>query len=110
MGGVVGVLLIGLLAEPVMTGGIKGLFHGGGWELLGKQALGMAVVTVYAFVVTFILGKAIDMAMGFRVSSEDETAGIDFAEHAETAYAEGVHGHQMTHRPLSDPTHRHHRN
>ena len=31
--------------------------------------------------------------VGFRVSKEAETSGIDFALHAETAYAEGVHGH-----------------
>jgi Amt family ammonium transporter len=38
--------------------------------------------------------------MGFRVSAEDETAGVDFTQHAETAYAEGVHGH-MAHRRSS---------
>ncbi len=28
------------------------------------------------------------------MSAEDETTGVDFTQHAETAYAEGVHGHQ----------------
>jgi Amt family ammonium transporter len=37
--------------------------------------------------------------MGFRVSAEDETTGVDFTQHAETAYAEGVHGHQPARRP-----------
>ena len=37
--------------------------------------------------------------MGFRVSAEDETTGVDFTQHAETAYAEGVHGHQPSRRP-----------
>lgn len=36
---------------------------------------------------------------GFRVSANDETTGIDFTQHAETAYAEGVHGHVPTQRP-----------
>ena len=40
VGGVVGVLLIGLLATEVMTGGAQGLFYGGGFAQLGKQALG----------------------------------------------------------------------
>ena len=48
----------------------------------------------------------IDRVMGFRLSPEDETAGVDFTQHAETAYAEGVHGHQMSHRPLFDATQR----
>jgi Amt family ammonium transporter len=93
VGGIVGTLLIGLLANQVMTGGIEGLFYGGGLAQLGKQLVGVLVVAAYAFSVTFALGKGIDRVIGFRVTEEDETAGIDFALHAETAYAEGVHGH-----------------
>ncbi|MFI6167717.1 ammonium transporter [Nocardia sp. NPDC051052] len=93
VGGIVGTVLIGLLATQVMTGGVRGLFFGGGFAQLGKQLVGVLVVAAYAFVVTFVLGKIIDRTIGFRVSQEDETAGIDFALHAETAYAEGVHGH-----------------
>ncbi len=98
VGGVVGVFLIGLLASEVMTGGPEGLFFGGGLTQLGKQALAIPVVAIYAFTVSFLLGKLIDRTMGFRISAEDETAGIDFAQHAETAYSEGVHGHS-TKRP-----------
>ncbi|MGW4768648.1 ammonium transporter [Nocardia sp. NPDC004278] len=93
VGGVVGTLLIGLLANQVMTGGVEGLFYGGGFTQLGKQLVGVLAVAAYAFTVTFVLGKGIDRFLGFRVSKDDETAGIDFALHAETAYAEGVHGH-----------------
>jgi Amt family ammonium transporter len=99
VGGVVGVILIGFLATAVMTGGPRGLLYGGGLALLGKQALGVVVVGAYAFAVSFVLGKIIDKVMGFRVSAEDETSGIDFTQHAETAYAEGVHGHQPVRRP-----------
>ncbi|MDH6243251.1 ammonium transporter [Mycobacterium sp. OTB74] len=104
VGGVVGVLLIGLLATDVMTGGARGLFYGGGFAQLGKQLLAVVVVALYAFSATFVLGKAIDKVMGFRVSAEDETAGVDFTQHAETAYAEGVHGHLGTRRPSSSLT------
>lgn len=48
-----------------------------------------------------MLGKIIDKMMGFRVSAEDETAGVDFTQHAETAYAEGVHGHLGHRRPAN---------
>ena len=54
----------------------------------------------YAFAVTYCLARLIDKIMGFRVSPEDEAGGVDFAQHAETAYAEGVHGHQQVRRPL----------
>ncbi|MFC9439674.1 ammonium transporter [Nocardia sp. NPDC057030] len=93
VGGIVGTVLIGLLATQVMTGGVEGLFFGGGLAQLGKQLVGVLVVAAYAFVVTFLLGKLIDRTVGFRVSQDEETTGIDFALHAETAYAEGVHGH-----------------
>ena len=101
VGGVVGVLLIGLLATEVMTGGPQGLFYAGGFGQLGKQALAAVVVGAYAFSVSFVLAKMIDRIMGFRVSAEDETTGVDFTQHAETAYAEGVHGHQPSRRPGS---------
>ncbi len=100
VGGVVGVLLIGLLATPTMTGGPSGLFFGGGLEQLGKQALGAVVVSVYAFAVSYGLARLIDLTIGFRISAEDEAGGVDFAQHAETAYAEGVYGHQQVRRPI----------
>jgi ammonium transporter, Amt family len=101
VGGVVGVLLIGLLATEVMTGGARGLFYGGGFAQLGKQSLGALVVGAYAFAVSYVLAKLIDRFMGFRVSAEDETTGVDFTQHAETAYAEGVHGYQPSRRLTS---------
>ena len=58
------------------------------------------VVAVYAFAVTYGLATVIDRLMGFRLSAEDEASGVDFAQHAETAYAEGVHGHQQARRPI----------
>jgi Amt family ammonium transporter len=103
VGGVVGVLLIGLLATDVMTGGANGLLYGGGFDQLGKQALAMIVVGAYAFAVSFAIAKVIDRTLGFRVSPEDEAAGVDFTQHAETAYAEGVHGHQPFRRKLERP-------
>jgi Amt family ammonium transporter len=102
VGGVVGVLLIGLLATEVMTAGPQGLFYGGGLAQLGKQALGAVVVAVYAFTVSYALAKLIDRVMGFRVSAEDEATGVDFTQHAETAYAEGVHGHLPSRRPAAE--------
>jgi ammonium transporter, Amt family len=99
VGGVVGVSLIGLLATAVMTSGPQGLFYGGGFAQLGKQALAIVVVALYAFTVSFVLAKAIDRVMGFRLSAEDETTGVDFTQHAETAYAEGVQGHLPLRRP-----------
>jgi ammonium transporter, Amt family len=81
VGGVVGTLAIGLVANN----GI-GLFYGGGFSQLGKQALGAGSVMVYAFVVTLIIAFLMDKTMGLRVPESVENSGIDLAEHAETGY------------------------
>ena len=62
--------------------------------------MAIVVVAAYAFTVSYGLAKLIDRFMGFRISAEDEASGVDFTQHAETAYAEGVHGHQQVRRPL----------
>ena len=45
------------------------------------------------------LAMLIERIMGFRVSAEDEIGGVDLSQHAETAYTEGVSGHQQVRRP-----------
>ncbi|MFJ4812778.1 ammonium transporter [Streptomyces longwoodensis] len=93
VGGIVGTLLIGVFAERAMTGGTEGLLYGGGLAQLGKQLVAVVVVAVYAFGVTFAIGKALDRLMGFRASEEQEHTGLDLTVHAETAYDHGVLGH-----------------
>ncbi|PVE05635.1 ammonia channel protein [Streptomyces scopuliridis RB72] len=76
VGGVIGTLLVGVLA----TGGVGGLSQ------LGKQAVGAFSVMAYSFVVSWILAKIVDATIGFRASEDDETSGVDMAYHAESAY------------------------
>ncbi|MFF9160462.1 ammonium transporter [Streptomyces longwoodensis] len=93
VGGIVGTLLIGVFAERAMTGGTEGLLYGGGLAQLGKQLVAVVVVAVYAFGVTFAIGKVLDRLVGFRASEEQEHTGLDLTVHAETAYDHGVLGH-----------------
>ena len=90
VGGLVGCLFIGFFGTGRVAGAggasADGLFYGGGLELLGKQALGAGAVLVYSFVITMILGFAIEKTIGFRLDPEDQDAGIDLVEHAETGY------------------------
>ncbi|MFI2186115.1 ammonium transporter [Streptomyces sioyaensis] len=86
VGGVVGSLLIGFFATGGVQSKAKGLFYGGGFEQLGKQAVGVVCVLLYSLVVSYVLAKVIDLVMGFRVGEDEEVAGIDQAAHAETAY------------------------
>ncbi|MGY1455096.1 ammonium transporter [Streptomyces sp. SS8] len=76
VGGVIGTLLVGALA----TDGVGGLTQ------LGKQAAGAFSVMAFSFTVSWILAKLVDAVVGFRASEDDETAGLDQAYHAETAY------------------------
>ncbi|MFH8595924.1 ammonium transporter [Streptomyces rimosus] len=99
VGGVVGSLLIGLFATGGVQSDAKGLFYGGGLEQLGKQAVGVVCVLSYSLVVSFLLAKIIDWVMGFRVSEDEEVAGVDQAAHAETAYDFGGTGGGAVARP-----------
>jgi ammonium transporter, Amt family len=86
VGGIIGSLIIGLLATATVTGGAEGLFYGGGLGQLGKQAVAVVAVGGYSFVLTYVIGFIIDKTIGFRISHDDELAGIDETTHAETAY------------------------
>lgn len=87
VGGIFGSLSIGFFGSSAVNSiGLDGLFYGGGTALLGKQALAVAMVAGYSFFVTLILGYAIEKTIGFRVSKESELEGVDFNEHAESAY------------------------
>ncbi|MFI9275355.1 ammonium transporter [Kitasatospora sp. NPDC052896] len=86
VGGAIGSLLIGFFATGHVGQSARGLFYGGGVGQLGKQALGVLVVATYSFVISWLLGQAIQRTIGFRVAEDVEVAGIDQAEHAESAY------------------------
>ena len=85
VGGILGALLIGLFGTA-MVNGANGVFYHGGWTLMGHQILAVAAVVAYSFIVSYILALLIEKTVGFRVSEEDEVAGLDLSQHAETAY------------------------
>ena len=41
---------------------------------------------IYSFVLAFVIGIILDRTKGFRVTNEDEIAGIDTVVHGEDAY------------------------
>jgi Amt family ammonium transporter len=86
VGGLLGTVLVGFLATADAPAGIDGLFYGGGVDQLWRQVVGAVSVMVFSFVVTYVLGTVLQRTIGFRLDEEDEVAGIDSFEHAETAY------------------------
>lgn len=106
VGGIVGCLYIGLFGTGRVAGAggasADGVFYGGGFGLLGKQAIGAGSVLVYSFVITFVLGTVINKTIGFRLDPEDEETGVDLFEHAETGYElAGVGGGSAFHAAVS---------
>jgi Amt family ammonium transporter len=86
VGGLVGTLAIGFLATAEAPAAVDGLFYGGGLDQLRAQAIGAFAVLAYSFVVTWVIGKLLDVTIGFRIDSDAEISGIDLDQHAETAY------------------------
>ena len=97
MNGIWGTLAVGLFATPTAPGysianasgeEIKGLFYGGGFELLGLQILGFVAVAAWTAVTITILFLVIKSTIGLRASREEEIKGLDITEHGLTsAYA-----------------------
>ena len=81
IGGIVGALLTGVFAVKDI-GGTAGLLEGNGAQVVA-QLLGVGVTVVYGLVMTFIILKVIDLAIGLRVSEEEEREGLDIALHGE---------------------------
>ena len=83
IGGIVGALLTGIFAAP-MLGGF------GEVESIGLQLWiqfkGVLFTVVYTGIVTYLILKAIDLVMGLRVNEEQETIGLDLSLHNERGY------------------------
>ena len=87
VGGLAGALLLGLFADSgVNELGYDGLFLGGGTGLLFDQLVASVATIAYSFIMSLIIAKVIDAAIGLRVSPEQELEGLDRSQHAETAY------------------------
>lgn len=86
VGGLFGTLMVGLVATSEAPAAVSGLFYGGGWEQLGKQAIGAFSVLAYSAIGTAILALIVKYTVGLRLDREDEASGIDESEHAESAY------------------------
>ena len=83
--GFIGCVYIGFFGSEALTGG--SLFFGGATDLLFAQILSSLTIIVFSFVVAYVIGLAIEKTIGFRVTEEDEVAGIDTALHGAGGYA-----------------------
>ena len=83
--GLWGTIAIGFFATGTF-GTAPGLFYGGdGWKLLVVQIVIALVALVFTAIMTTVCFYVLK-PLGWRIDEADESAGIDGAEHAETAY------------------------
>ena len=81
--GVFGTLMVGFFAQG---NGIKGLFYGGGTDLLVTQIIGIGAVAAWSIACGLILFFGLKHTIGLRVSKKEEENGLDYYEHGEKAY------------------------
>ena len=88
VGGILGTLLAGIFASDAL-----GVFSGQGYNegmnmasQVQVQIIGIVATFAYTAIVTFVLLKLVDAMLGLRIDEENETMGLDLAEHDERGY------------------------
>ena len=92
--GVWGVIALGLFADGTYGGGfnggpeagVTGLFYGDAGQL-AAQVIGLGANLIWVGATSFALFKVIDLAMGMRVTAEQELQGLDYSEVSAPAYS-----------------------
>jgi ammonium transporter, Amt family len=85
--GIIGSIMVGILASPTVQPQYAGALHGN-MHQLWVQMLAVGVSVLYTGVLTFILFKVVDKILGIRAIEEDEAIGLDLSQHNEIAYTE----------------------
>ena len=85
VGGLVGLILTGLFASSAL-GVFSGQHDISIGNQLGVQAIGALATLAYTAVFTWIILKIVDMAVGNRVTEDEETEGLDLTQHEERGY------------------------
>ena len=96
--GIWGTISLGLFASgefgasgafaPDNSAPLRGLFYGGGTQVLIAQLIGSAIITVSTFAVAMAVMYAVNAMGVLRVSEEGERHGLDLHEHGISAYPE----------------------
>jgi ammonium transporter, Amt family len=88
VGGTVGALLTGVLAQKIWNGTADGALFGNPKQL-GIQVVAIVATILYSVVGTFVILKAIALVAPLRASQKEEGVGMDVTQHGEEAYSRG---------------------
>jgi len=87
VGGTWGALATGLFASTAANpDGANGLFFGNPGQLW-IQFISVVVTCLFAFAMTFVILKVLDLIMGLKVPEEEEVRGLDVTQHSEAGYS-----------------------
>ena len=78
--GLFGTVAVGLFATD------GGLFFGGGTALLITQMIGVAVIAIFSFCLTYVTMTLLKKSIGIRISAEEEEQGIDLSTFGVQSY------------------------
>jgi Amt family ammonium transporter len=89
VGGILGTILAGVFCSPHL-----GIFSGNGFtgnatnifEQVFIQGTGVISTFIYTGIMTFVILRLVDMLIGLRVDSDQETEGLDLVLHDERGY------------------------
>ena len=85
IGGLVGAILTGVLASPLIQSSYSGAIFGN-WHQLWVQLIASVATIVFSGIGTFLIFKLVDASFGLRVADKQEAIGLDETQHGETAY------------------------
>ena len=85
IGGVLGSVLVGVLASPMIQSAYSGAAYGNSHQLQ-IQLLAVSVVILFSGIGTVVLFKLTDKLVGVRANDVHEAIGLDETQHGETAY------------------------
>ena len=87
VGGVIGTILTGVFVDA----GLGGIGYANGMTMSSQvlaQTLGVVATAAWCALATWVILKVIDATLGLRVSEEQESEGLDLAQHGERGYSE----------------------
>jgi Amt family ammonium transporter len=106
--GLWGVLAVGLFADGSygdglngVSGGVKGLFYGGGGQLLAQIA-DVVVLVAFCSLLTIVFFTIMKNTMGMRSTEEAEIAGLDMPEMGALAYPDFLEAQGGVFRPVDE--------
>jgi Amt family ammonium transporter len=85
MGGIIGSVLTGVLATPLIQSSYSGLLYGNVHQF-SVQLIAVGSTVLYSGIMTIIIFKLVEKTVGIRATKQEESVGLDETLHNEIAY------------------------